>query len=293
MSGKFHVKPSLEASIEFWGISDPRTVKSSEVVKVRIIDVHPTKSLVLAADREGKVLLWDYNLKKTIINQTCISMILDRSNTKEAKNVSINTFSNVNRCSGRAAARMSGAILKSPPSQSSIRFDPKPVISKPRTSSNFAPAVVNKIKQQIGQILHVCFADTAYMQSCAGLSPYLSKSFIPPCNSESLIAIVCENQVLFYDYVTRQVTALTPNELGKANPCCIEFAYTSSCLIGCSDGIVRVWDWSCSPGGQYHKSQSTASSVTAAPAPIGAVGLALQTHSKTEVVAIRAIPMKK
>lgn len=78
--------PSLDAYVEFWGISDPHTVKSTEIVKIRTIDVHPTKSLLIAADREGKVL------KKTIINQTYISVILDRSNnTNQCQKQSMST----------------------------------------------------------------------------------------------------------------------------------------------------------------------------------------------------------
>lgn len=288
MSNKTFVKPSLEAVLDFWGASDWNPPKGAENSKLRLVEVHPTKSLVLAADKDGKLLLWDYAQKTTIFSGSCAELLLSFSKRSSEPNLGAKVGIR-NRLSQRSAQRMTGTIrtpdIVTPPS----------ISMKAGTSVvGAAPAVVAKLKQQIGPVLQVSFTDTAYRLAC--MDPSIRGSnFIPLACSGSGIAVVCENMLIFYDCATCEVTALTPADLNDSAPTSVEFASFSYCLIGCSDGTIRVWDFSAPAVGASGRASGAAPSgfVAAVPPPPGAVAFTLHTYSKTGINVIKSIPIKQ
>lgn len=293
MSVRVQIKESLEASIEFWGVGDSRNVKPADATKFRHFDVHPTKPLILAADRDGKVVLWDYNLKKTLLSSSVASLIIDRANQGDIRRGPASAPVSVNRLMSSSSAKIAGNLAGRPSgAPMSFQSPTHNVDSAHNITANLAPAVLNKIKQQIGQINQVSFADVSYMLSQAGLGGRNSNHFLHGSNSETLIAVVCDSVVLFHDYVTNETTSVTATELSKAAPTSIELAFANTCLIGCSDGVVRMWDWTYGQGGQQHSSNTT-SMLGLAPTAKGCVVMAMQTHSKSEVVVVKALPVRK
>eukprot|EP01032_Pedospumella_encystans_P002037 gene2037-2384_t len=150
MSVRVQIKESLEASVEFWGTSEARNVKPADAPKLRYFEVHPTKSLVLAADRDGKIILWDYSLKKTLLSSSVTSLIVDRANQADIKKDVKDSVVSSNRLTKNAAASLAGNLSGH---TSSSHFLPMGG-NADRVSSlsgNLAPAVLSKIKQQVGQ----------------------------------------------------------------------------------------------------------------------------------------------
>jgi len=291
MSVRVQIKESLEASVEFWGTSEARNVKPADAPKLRYFEVHPTKSLVLAADKEGKIILWDYSIKKTLLSSSVTSLIVDRANQADAKRDAKDNLVSANRLTKNATASLAGNLSGH---TSSSQFLPVSGNADRITSlsENLAPAVLSKIKQQVGQVNQVCFADAAYMLSHAGLGGRNSNNFLHAANSETLIAIVCDSMVLFHDYLTNETTCISNAELSKATATSIELAFVNTALIGCSDGVIRMWDWTYTQGAQQSANNMN-SALGTAPTAKGAVVMAMQTHSKSEVVVVKALPVRQ
>jgi WD40 repeat protein len=287
MSNKAFIKPSLEASIEFWGTSDWNPPKGTDNSRLRYVEVHPSKSLILAADKEGRVLLWDYALKTTVVSCTHTDLLLKPTGRRGETN-HLSKLPVQKRLSHRSSQRMMASTHSRNDCSSTLRPSSHTIVDK----MSVAPALASRIKQQTGQLLQVCFGDTAYRLAC--IDPAIrGMTFIPSSCPNHMIAVVCENLLIFYDYITGEVTGLTPSDLGDAAPVSVEFASLSYCLIGCSDGVVRVWDWSASPpGGQNARPLSAVSSAGVSP-PKGAVVYALNSYSKASINVIKAIPIKQ
>jgi WD40 repeat protein len=291
MSNRLHIKPSLDATVEFWSGSDCKIPKLADAPKLKFLEVHPVKPLVLAADKDGKVFMWDYSARKTVFSVHILSLATDRNVKPVHLESQQMPFTYASRTTQRSQVRLSGRVpvKTTKPNNETII----PSLKDGTVHAN--PASLNKTKQQLGQITQVCFADTSYMLSSTGLAGHSSNSsFAHPSNSESIVTIVCEGAVLFYDYVTGEASAVSPTEFYKATPSCVEMPYLNTCLIGCSDGLIRVWDWSLpvTAGVNYNANKLVGGITGFSPAK-GAVALILQTHSKSEIAVIKSIPIKK
>lgn len=282
MQSKTYVKPSLEAVVHFWGASDWRTTKPLEVPRLKLVEVHPTKTLVLAADRDGKIMLWDYERHSALVDTSSASLLLKSSAQPEIKQI------NSPVQSLRHPIFPASGPFKEP--SLSTYHAPSPDAN---LVNSFSPAVVSKVKQQIGQVLQVCFADTAYATTTLAEGDNSSSLYARNFLSDYKIAIVCENMVIFYDYVSGEVTSLTSSELNKANPTSVEFPNQYSCLIGCSDGVTRVWNWTFPSSGNSRVVVGNSGVAASAPPPPGAIALYLNSFTKTEVSLLKSIPVKQ
>lgn len=296
MNSKVHIKPNLDAFVEFWDSGDLRNSKASDGQKLKLIEIHPTKPLILASDREGKVLLWDYSLRKPILDSNVATLIIERLNGKEAKATHAPPVpvSYGNRLTNRSNAAMCGRIPSHESSQSTLPTAKNKLCRTPSNfTTNFAPTVLNKLKQQLGAIIQVCFADIACMLANSGLGGQNLNKFLSNRNSESLIAVLCESVLIFHDYLSRETACISTNELSKATATSIEMGFASTCLIGCSDGTIRVWDRAYSAGGSQQGVPCMLSGFSAGPVPKGGVVLTLQTHNKSEIIIVKAFPIMK
>jgi WD40 repeat protein len=293
MSSKIYIKQNVDAAVEFWGASDFHATKTADAPKLRLMEVHPTKSLIVAADRDGKVMLWDYEQHQTIMNTTCALLVLEKSNVSNDKSSPAPSSTGLHgRLTARSNNRLTGSITNKPSIASTLAYRSTGTLHSNSPSSNYAPVVQNKMKQQLGQVLQVCFADASYKRSCAGPGAYAHRALPSARSSETRITIVCENALIFHDYATKATTALTAAELGRANPTCVE-PISTTCLIGCSDGLIRVWDEEHAPEAHQYSASSSGAGPALAPVPAGGIALTLNTHSKCEVTAIKAVPIRK
>jgi hypothetical protein len=67
-------------------------------------------------------------------------------------------------------------------------------------------------------------------------------STTPTCLSDSMVLILCENCVIFYDYIAKTSRQITTSELSKQAPKSVEVIANNYCAIGCTDGHIRILD---------------------------------------------------
>jgi hypothetical protein len=63
-------------------------------------------------------------------------------------------------------------------------------------------------------------------------------------HTSQCIMLVCETAIVFHDVQSKRSSAITTVDFGasKATPSCAEFINPELCAIGCSDGLIRIWD---------------------------------------------------
>lgn len=314
-----YIKPELDSSIEFWG-ADSRLTKVSDAIKLKLVDVHPTRPLILTADRDGKICLWDYNLKLALLNCPVSSLLLE--NQVQSKNVVVKDHGFLQRISSRSniPKQEHGTSERNTNSgmhlNTSISYASVGITSVPNASL----AILSKLKQQVGQILQICFADSASILSNIGLSGYNACDFINSSNSDNIIVVVCEHIAIFHDYYSSETTVLPPN-LWKSSITSVEPIYLNTFAVGCSDGLIRIWDTSANSanGGnsnyRYSFTSGTGISNTssilssnggggggnsnngnllAIATPLkGSLRGCLQTYHKSDIIAIKSLPIRR
>ncbi|KAJ1417686.1 hypothetical protein B484DRAFT_453896 [Ochromonadaceae sp. CCMP2298] len=295
MAYRVFIKPRLEAKIELWN-ADWRTGKLSNIPKYKLMDIHPVWSLVLLADQEGRICVWDYGLRSAVLNTSLVSLI-GACSRQEVRTLHTVLPSAGNRLSQRSNVRSSGHV----PQKSGGG------VGKSNAPLPMSGPAIAKVKQQLGSVLSVSFADASYALSCAGLAGHRPPegertAFLPQGASDTRVAVVCEGALVLHDYGTGQTTLLSSAQLGKATPTCVECCCPSVLAVGCSDGLIRIWDayavdFGSSVGtGSYSKydapkQEEGAGTLPFAPPP-GALVLTLQTHSKGDVKVIKSLPVK-
>lgn len=75
----------------------------------------------------------------------------------------------------------------------------------------------------------------SFVESSITASPSSSHS------GSNLLLIVREHQVLLVDYVTHACSVVDEADLGKP-PASADMLSPRCCAIGCSDGVIRLWD---------------------------------------------------
>jgi hypothetical protein len=296
MAYRVFIKPRLEAKIELWN-ADWRTGKLSNTPKYKLMDIHPVWSLVLLADQEGRICVWDYGLRSAVLNTSLVSLI-GACSRPEVCTLHTVLPSAGNRLSQRSNVRSLGHVPQKCGGG----------VGKSNASLPMSGPAIAKVKQQLGSVLSVSFADASYALSCAGLAGHRPPegertAFLPQGASDTRVAAVCEGALVLHDYGTSQTTLLSSAQLGKATPTCVECCFPSVLAVGCSDGLIRMWDayavdFGSSVGtGSYSKydapkQEEGPGTLPFAPPP-GALVLTLQTHSKGDVKVIKSLPVKR
>jgi WD40 repeat protein len=65
---------------------------------------------------------------------------------------------------------------------------------------------------------------------------------IPTFNTASMIMIICGSAVIFHDFLINHTQIINTSDLGNKIPTSADFIFNDFCAIGCSDGIIRIWD---------------------------------------------------
>lgn len=247
------IRPDLNISVEFWGF-DWSNPKIGDYSKTKFIQFHPVKSLLLSVDRDSQISIWDYNLKKRVlflsVNES--SRVLDSSsNDQRERSLSVG-YQVGRKLSVDHGNRRSNDYMNS--------------FSGSSDNGN----TVGGVKVSLNGLKYISFADNSYVQASSCIDRVkIPTTFNTSINSDHFIVATLESSVLFYDYGINVAKYLGFEELTK-NPTVAEFVFYGFCLVGCNDGIIRVWDcanWSLA--GQ------------------------LQGHGKSEIAAIQMLPYKK
>lgn len=275
---------SITANVEFW-VNE----------KVKSIEVHPRKPLILAFDRnEGKIYCWDYIQKKNLIDTTLACLFY------EDKIYSSGLVNEVHshgiRLSKTHSNKYNGIV-----SNEELKCS---------GSATKHVQVTSKMKQDIGLISQVTFADCSYIKSTDGM---LTDHIKHHSNSDNLIVIVSDQLVLFYDYVLQFSNVIFLADIQKASnsiknqPTCAEQIYYNLCLIGNSDGTICLWDFTKTEANSSADNNNNISrtsrrnssnrailnSSTALSSKGSFVDIHFQTGNKCEIVMIKSIPIKR
>ena len=175
-------------------------------VKIRTMSVHPGRPWVLTADERGRVVLWDYD-RQTIMNSF---------SPEELQQLG----------SSEADANAPGA-------------------SADGASADGASAEAHHHHGKIGSIKSLCFYDELVLfWSCghAAGGDHHGHSLI---SSPHWVVLVTEHRIMLVDIgsPTLQQKHITADDLQHHTPTCAVPVTESLLLVGCSDGLLRFWDW--------------------------------------------------
>jgi WD40 repeat protein len=191
----------------FWTM-DPKEAEIKDSFKVKCCDVHPELPYVLSADKSGKMQLWDIFRQKLLMNCSLGDML----QAVERRVSGVAHLSTRARRSSTVSHRASGG--------GSVADDAKRV-------------------KEAGSVVSVRFVDKFALCWTTGKPP--ADNYGNSYNNSSRIMVLCENCLLFYDYVSGIAHMLSSTELSKP-PAAAEFIAPNLCAVGCSDGQIRVWD---------------------------------------------------
>ena len=102
---------------------------------------------------------------------------------------------------------------------------------------------VFSVVSNVGAVKAVQFSDFTWLQS-QWIGKRIKYFPLNTIHSESLVTIICEVGVIFYDTKKHRSRVVSHNDLEKTNPSSVEFIHLDFCAIGCSDGCIRIFDTS-------------------------------------------------
>lgn len=219
MNDKQFIGGSCPIDVSYWDVNE----QNKDGRKVRLVDFHPRKSMVVYADSNGLVTVCDYFTKSIKWAKLVTELVSsvgspNRSYTKNTQKGE-RIFAK-ERLSVRCNSRLSGKAHIAPP-----------VDNRNWRSVAKDHPVTAKAKSGNADIKQVSFVESS-------LTPLMSRSFHSDSN---LLLIVRDHQVLLVDYVTHACSVVDEADLGRP-PASADMLSPRCCAIGCSDGLIRLWD---------------------------------------------------
>ena len=226
---------------------------------MRECDVHPIDARVIGVSKDNRIEVWNYHSHECVMSKTLSEIVSSIPHSKDASspfNISIDQKPNNFIASRQSySLRPSRSVYSTCHSNSRV-LNPVPDASE-RTSGS--PLKVGDVKVSsfcdMEAIRWNCGMYAAIGARATRTSLYdgedsyvsdLSKlsTSSSTIHTSSCIMIVCETAILFHDYQTGHTSALVGTDLGapKAIPTCAEFISPELCAIGCSDGLIRIWN---------------------------------------------------
>lgn len=248
--------PSLGVDVVMWGIDGDRVeLKKDEGDKVKNFDIHAKKPWILSVDRDDDIYVWDFSTNALLFNKSLSELLSDSDisitdlqldddallNNKNKRNTVDQHFmhqllkNNSPTINGHQSTSLF-SYYNSTLYEETILIG-KDMPEKTNSESNSKASVAETEKT----VKHVAFIDQSCIQNnpCESSTPCVS-SF----NSTSRIMIICKEAVIFHDFLTDVTNTITASELNNKTPTTAEFVFYNICAIGCSDGVIRVWDCS-------------------------------------------------
>lgn len=224
--------PSLD--IIFYGLSgSPEFANKSneEINKVRVCDLHPEQPWVLSADKL-EVSIWDYFGKKRLMCKSLQNIFSSSISTRKKLSNNNKSKPNVSKRYVSSSNKANQSIWNINDLSSNLQNDE---VFASLSSSDSIGIHINK-SFQVGDIKRLSFCDNLslnYLHDCTILPDALI--------SNSRIMIVCDNAVIFYDFITEISSSLTNEKLSKY-PTYAEFISYDIVAIGCHDGSIIIWN---------------------------------------------------
>lgn len=221
-----YFRPELSCTLHYWAqtrsvsasavATGPKTSSTVEFVKTKIIKVHPVLPLILSCDEEENITLWNYELKQKLMSQPVYAFIHEQQRKTTAA-----ATPQTKRYNQRSMDRHNDELL----------FQPKYVSYAPRKPIDQSA----KYREVYGAVKDLDFADESTIT-------YNGSNDATPQSAEYRIFIQFDQAVAFIHLMTKKVSLVTPQILNNKVPTAIDFLTPNSCMIGCSDGGVRIWN---------------------------------------------------
>ena len=93
----------------------------------------------------------------------------------------------------------------------------------------------------VGSVKAVQFSGYSSLQSL-WIGKKAKRSILNTIHSDSLVTIICEMGVIFYDMNKNLTRSISYHDLDKTSPSSVEFIHFELCAVGCSDGCIRIFD---------------------------------------------------
>ena len=250
------------ADIIFWGIDVTRNdVKKDEGDKVRLFDVHPINPWVLNIDRDDEIYVWDFSKNQCLFHKSLnqLSSINDHQNSRPVSLTNPLDFNDkyikesildkkrydAVSSSNHHLYKYSSSIFDDLILGSSIK---KTLFPSDICINNQHNNHIKNITAKEINVKSVKFID----ESCLNNDTLNNVLYNPPTfHSSAHVMIVCDTCIIFHKFLSsltpssstyNSTKIITINDLNNKNPTSAEFIFNSICAIGCSDGIIRIWD---------------------------------------------------
>lgn len=231
-----YITPELDINVAFWAIDKADATKITSVnlnSNLKLFEFHSTRSLIVCADRDSRITIWDYSLKKVITN----IYLFDIFSNSHSSSSSSSSSDNVNDSVGVNATLFIRHRMARDSNQSYRKDKLRTVLQESKQHHKGIEESTHK-KTAIDSIKQISFVDRNSIQFNTGDTNTipLQRTF----NSSNMIMIVSDI-VTFYDYLSHNSRFLGVNELGKRSSAA-DFISYNICAIGGVDGNLRLWD---------------------------------------------------
>jgi WD40 repeat protein len=252
------ISPTLALEVNSWTHDQAVDVRGSEVhlkegAEVRLLDTHPEKPWILGCDKDNEVFVWDYSTDKLLMKKALNELFYIADHPEASRNQVLNTTNNESRIPEensflRRRVSMSSKLKSSYYYDSAIYHphlyaidaakENRPLSTSAATATATATAATIA-KINVGDLRQVSFVDSATIRWQCG-------DDIPPgcrgCfNTASRIMVLTTTGVVFYDFITETSDLLLAPEKSRTATSAA-FIAANLCVLGCSDGQLRVWD---------------------------------------------------
>ena len=172
----------------------------------------------MSVDREGFVSVWDFIRQERLLYKSLHEII----------NQSGKTNQKIIASSGKVTKNRTFV-------QSRLINSNNHVIDENKIPTNHSSSPIVSKYKEYGTIKCIQFIDRIAIQTYNKIQiPIIENTF----HTSGKILIICDQIIIFYDFITNITNVLTNNELSK-HPTIAEFISPNLCAIGCSDGIIR------------------------------------------------------
>lgn len=265
MSNRFvSIKPPLAADVIFWGVDIAKAeLQKDEGDKVKNFDIHPVQTWILSVDRNEDIYIWDYTNNLKLFHKPISQLLVKANSVSTSRQINMGITKTENISSRNDQTKKNKQTIPncyqygSFDSLFSDSLSHKTQIhtSMSRYYTNHAynqmisgdyltkpkliPQFIDKYTSKEKEVKHLAFADASCLTNS---TPNVYIPGVTTFNISSRILIVCDVGVLFIDFRTGVSNIITPSDLNNKIPSTAEFIFYDMCAIGCSDGVIRIWD---------------------------------------------------
>lgn len=255
------VNPAQGADVIFWGVDVTKNdLKKDEGDKVRQFDVHVVNTWILAVDRDDEVYVWDFAKNDCIFHKSMMQLVSSAEQRSPKRFINDTTANDQLMKSAAINNNRYYITSNSSPLYNTYQYPPSlfdEIILGSAVKKSLFPSTGTSADSDIEgvgssnvtkdcNVKLVKFIDESCLCNNTLNNNLLHRP--PTFHTPAQIMIVCDMGVLFHSFLSNSSTSnrntriITLADLNNKIPTTAEFIFNSICAIGCSDGVIRIWD---------------------------------------------------